>query len=178
MYRNKAIEYLSEISDQNLDNDILEVFKIAIEDMKITELCTKDIFENLERIEYTNKNGYKEIFSHYGHPAEYYERHYDREVTGRQYASMLRFKDNTIKCYDLRWKHAESVIDLMANEIGLDIETVGSLLYHLDSKDESLVVNAMRKYCDNSGDKVKLKKQIKELEKQVELLTGILKGAK
>jgi len=139
-----------------------------------------EIFENLTRTEYiVDSSGIKIPYSGFDRPSDYYNKIRNRSYTGDEYADMCRFKDKTTALYDKRWKSAKAVIDMIATEINIDPEKCGLYLYALiqtKSGFESPLVTEMRKWFDKSGDKVKLKKQIKDLEAQVDALRAVLKG--
>lgn len=139
-----------------------------------------EIFENLTRTEYiVDSSGIKIPYSDFDRPSDYYNKTRNRSYTGDEYADMCRFKDKTTALYDKRWKSAKAVIDMIATEINIDPEKCGLYLYALiqtKSGFESPLVTEMRKWFDKSGDKVKLKKQIKDLEAQVDALRAVLKG--
>jgi len=139
-----------------------------------------ELFENLTRTEYIiDPNGIKVPHSDFDRPDDYYDKLRDRTYTGDEYADMCAFKDKSIALFDRRWKSARAVIDLIATEINIDPERCGLYLYaQTQVKGElgSPLVDRLRDWFDKSGDKVKLKKQIKDLEAQVDALRAALRG--
>jgi len=118
-------------------------------------------------------------FSDFDRPSDYYNNLRNKTYTGDDYAGMCMFKDKSIALYDKRWQSARAVIDLIAKEIDIDTEKSGLYLYTLTQNRgefESPLVNKIREWFDKSGEKVKLKKRISELETQVNLLKNMLKG--
>jgi hypothetical protein len=142
----------------------------------------EEIFENTTRTEYViSPSGIKVPHSDFDRPVEYYDKLRGRTYTGDEFAEMCAFKDKTIALFDKRWKSAKAVIDFIAKEMGADPEKCGLCLYGLkqvNGEFESPLVNEMRNWFDKSGDKVKLKKRIKDLEAQVEALRAVLRGGK
>lgn len=136
----------------------------------------KDLFDDLMRTEYVVKNGYKMPFSVFDRPDEFYKRFAAHSYTGEDYARMLKLKDRNAAICDKRWKSAKAVIDCVAREVNIDPETCGLYLYGVDCDNSTPLVAEMRKWFDRSGDKVKLKKRIAELEAQVETLKALLQG--
>lgn len=139
-----------------------------------------NIFENLTRTEYVvTESGIKIPHSNFDRPKDYYDKLRDRTYSGDEYANMCAFKDKSTALFDKRWQSAKAVIDLVAAEINIDPENCGLYLYALDQtakgEFESPLVEEMRKWFDKSGDKVKLKKQIKDLEAQVDALRAALR---
>lgn len=139
-----------------------------------------EIFENLTKTEYViSDGGFKIPYSEFERQADYYDKFRCKTYTGDEYADMCRFKDKSTALFDKRWKSAKAVIDLIASEIGIDPENSVSCLYILSQKNgefESTLVNKIREWFDKSGEKVKLKKRISELEAQVNLLQSMLRG--
>lgn len=69
------------------------------------------------------------------------------------------------------------MIDLVACELGIEPDiTLYSLKQQSDGNFSSPLIDEMRKLFDKSGDKVKLKKRIRELEAQVDALRAVLRG--
>lgn len=139
-----------------------------------------ELFSGVTRTEYIiDECGLKIPYSDFDRPDEYYIDLLNRTYTGEQYADMCKFKDKTIALYDRRWKSAKEVIDLIAREIDIDPETSGLYLYgvmQVKGEFSSPLVERMRNWFDKSGDKVKLKKRITELEAQLEALRAAIKG--
>ncbi len=140
-----------------------------------------DIFENIEKTEYTiSESGIKVPYSDWDRPQEYYNKIEDRTYTTQEYINMCRLKDRNTALFDKRWKSAQAVIDLVAKEININPQTCGLMLYGVHQKPNgelyTPLAEEMRKWFDKSGDKVKLKKRITELEAQIEMLKNMLKG--
>lgn len=139
------------------------------------------LFENITRTEYTiSDGGFKIPHSDFDRASDYYNKLRGKTYTGDEYANMCSFKDKSTALYDKRWKSAKAVIDLVALEIGIDPNKTDLYLYALVQRRkgefESPLIECMRSWFDKSGDKVKLKKRISELEKQIDLLKSMLKG--
>jgi hypothetical protein len=107
--------------------------------------------------------------SEFDRPESYYE-DIDFPTIG-DYREMLRFKDRNTALYDVRWQTAKAVIDLMAETIGANLK--GELLYGLDYDERSPLVDKLVDYFDRSGDKVKMKKRIDELENENRVLRSL-----
>lgn len=110
-----------------------------------------------------------EFKSDFDRPAEYYEE-IQMPVIG-DYRDMLRFKDQSTARYDIRYQAAKAVIDLVADRIGL--QDKGHYLY-APSNGSSPLVEKLDEYFDRSGDKVKLKKRIEELEYENQVLRSLV----
>jgi hypothetical protein len=139
----------------------------------------EEIFENITKTVYViTDGGFKIPYSDFERKADYYDNMRQKTYTGDEYANMCMFKDKSTALYDKRWKSAKAVIDLIASEIGIDQEKSGLYLYALQQKNgefESPLVNKIREWFDKSGEKVKLKKRISELEEQVKMLQSMLR---
>ena len=137
-----------------------------------------DIFENVGRIEYTiSKSGFKVPHSDWDRDESYYEEHAIHDYTGEDFVRMCRFKDRSVALFDKRWKSAQAVIDLVAYELGIEPDiTLYGLIQQSNGDFSSPLIEAMRQWFDKSGDKVKLKKRIRELEAQVDALRAVLRG--
>jgi hypothetical protein len=138
------------------------------------------LFEDITRAEYTiDECGLKIPHSDFDRPPEYYDKLRARVYSGDEYADLCRFKDRNTALYDKRWKSAKAVIDLVASEVGIDPEQTDLHIYGLlqiRGEFRSPLIDRIRDWFDKSGDKVKLKKKITELEQQVDLLKAMLKG--
>jgi len=139
-----------------------------------------ELFENLTRTEYTvSKSGIKIPHSDFDRPANYYDAIRDKTYTGEKYIEMCRFKDSSIALYDRRWQSAKAVIDMIAREIDIEPETCGLCLYGLIQERgefSSPLVDKMRTWFDKSGDKVKMKRRIAELEAELGALRSAIRG--
>lgn len=139
-----------------------------------------DLFSGVTRTEYIiDECGLKIPYSDFDRPKEYYDDLCNRTFTSKQYAEMCALKDKLLTLYDRRWKLAKEVIDLIAREIDIDPEDTSHYLYgvmQVKGEFSSPLVERMRNWFDKSGDKVKLKKRITELEAQLEALRAAIKG--
>lgn len=142
----------------------------------------KNLFEDIGRTEYTVDDcGIKIPYSDFDRPKNYYDEMRKRGYTGDEYVTMCRFKDKGTALYDKRWQSAKAVIDLVAREVGIDPDDTDRYIYALcQGRDgfSSPLVDAMRFWFDRSGDKVKLKKRIKEMEAQLDALRSAIGGVK
>jgi hypothetical protein len=140
----------------------------------------KRLFADIMRTEYTiDECGIKVPYSDFDRPPEYYAELRKRTYTGDEYADMCMLKDRGTALYDKRWKSAKAVIDFIAKEIEIDPEGCGMYLYGLmQSRGEfsSPLVDKMRAWFDKSGDKVKMKRRIAELEAQLSALQAAIRG--
>lgn len=141
----------------------------------------KELFADIMRTEYTiDECGIKVPYSDFDRPPEYYAELRKRTYTGDEYADMCMFKDRGTALYDKRWKSAKAVIDLIAKEIDIDPWNCGLYIYALvQTRGEfiSPLVEKMRAWFDKSGDKVKLKRRITELEAQLFALRAAINGS-
>ena len=141
---------------------------------------TTALFDDITRTEYViDECGIKIPHSDFDRPADYYAWMREKNYTGDQYADMCVFKDKGTALFDKRWKSAKAVIDLIALEIDINPDECGEYIYALmQDKGEfrSPLVDKMRMWFDKSGDKVKLKRRIAELESQLNALRSAIKG--
>lgn len=110
-----------------------------------------------------------EFKSEYERPDEYYQK-IEMPTVG-DYREMLKFKDGSTALYDKRYQAAIAVIDLIADR--LDLQDKGHSLY-APLNGSSPLVEKLDDYFDRSGDKVKLKKRIDELETENAVLRSLV----
>lgn len=133
------------------------------------------------RTEYIiTEGGIRIPYSDFDRPKDYYADIRKKTYSGDEYADMCRFKDQSTAMFDKRWKAAKDVIDMIALEIGIDPRNTGEYLYgpyqERSGEFRSPIVEKMRMWFDKSGDKVKLKKRITELEAQLYALRAAIRG--
>jgi hypothetical protein len=107
--------------------------------------------------------------SEFDRPDEYYEK-IEMPVVG-DYRAMLNFKDKSTALFDKRWQAAKDVIDLAAERLGINPDD--HYLY-APINGKSILVEKIDDYFDRSGDKVKLKKRINELENENSVLRSLV----
>jgi hypothetical protein len=112
-----------------------------------------------------------EFVSDFDHPEDYYD---TLEISPDQWRGLCKLKDKTLALFDRRWHSAMEVIDLIARRIGIDPETSGLYLYGLIDG-ESPLAGKIDEYFDRSGDKVKLKRAIDDLERENAVLRSLIK---
>ena len=122
-------------------------------------------------MKHIDENGIPYFTSDFDRPESYYEGKTESHLMS--YAEMMRFKDQNTALYDKRWQAACEVIDLISSRVGVDADALGLNLYGLDSEGSPLV-NRLDDYFDRSGDKVKLKKRIDELENENRVLRSVI----
>jgi hypothetical protein len=133
------------------------------------------------------KDCQKEIFGDEPLVPEGKYKTYTEEAEGRDWESfdkaflitMLRVKSNTIDIFKARWLTARKTIENIARTVDVDPKTTGYEIY-LDGEDggSGFLCERIKSYFDTRGDKVKMKRQIEELEKEVEYLRRALRGAR
>ena len=111
----------------------------------------------------------QEITSSYEKPVGYYNKLEDVEFL----QNLCKLKDRNTALYDKRWQSAKEVIDRIARRIEIDPDTSGYFLYAICA-DESPLVTKLDDYFDRSGDKVKLKRRIDELERENSVLRSLV----
>ena len=89
-------------------------------------------------------------------------------------AMFCRMKDQSNNMFLQRVAAAQEVIDLLARKVGIDPEKCGLLLYTLDPDGSSPIADKMDEYFSRSGEKVKLKKRIDELENENRILRTLI----
>ena len=87
---------------------------------------------------------------------------------------ILRLKTKNNGLFMKRAEAARDVIDMIAKHIGIDPDNTGYWLYAPDSDGSSPIIEKMDNYFSRSGDKVKLKKRIDELETENAVLRSLL----
>lgn len=93
------------------------------------------------------------------------------DKTNKQLVQMLFSKTRLCKIFIQRWENAKEVIDLVAEQI--DMTESGRYIYStLDGK--SCLVDKLQEYFSRSGEKVKLKKRLDELEKENAVLRSLI----
>ncbi len=109
------------------------------------------------------------------YPSEIEQRDPSRyDFLGQSAATICMVKDRTAALFDKRCQAARDVIDLIARRVGIDPENTGFWLYALDADRSSPIVAKMDDYFSRSGDKVKLKKRIDELEQENSVLRSLI----
>ena len=139
------------------------------------------------------KDGYRHYLSDYTDIANRIKARKDEEPAN--IAEAYRFALTGQICayqaaalYDRRWQAACEVLDIVAAQIGVSSNDKGYTdtgrgYYGIDwdystKTASSVLADKISDYFDRSGDKVKLKKQISELEKENELLRKMLRDGK
>lgn len=89
-------------------------------------------------------------------------------------AALCRMKDRSNDMYYRRYQAAMDVIDLVAKQVNINPDNTGYWLYAPDCDGSSPIIRKMEEYFSRSGEKVKLKKRIDELEKENALLRSLL----
>ena len=90
-------------------------------------------------------------------------------------ASFCLMKDRSNDIYFRRYQAAKDVIDLIAERVNINPNDTGFWLYAPDYDDSSPILRKIDEYLSRSGEKVKLKKRIDELEKENAMLISLLK---
>ena len=110
-----------------------------------------------------------EFKSEYDRSDEYYQEM--QMPTVGDYRDLLKLKDRSTALYDKRYQAAIAVIDLIAERIGL--QDKGHYLY-APLNGSSPLVEKLDDYLDRSGDKVKMKRRIDELETENAVLRSLV----
>lgn len=118
----------------------------------------------------------EQILSRYTSALEHEDGYYEgKEITPEGWASICRLKDKNNALFDKRWQAAKGVIDIISARVGIDPDDTGYYLYSPDYNGSSPIVAKMDEYFSRSGDKVKLKKRIDELEEENRVLRSLLR---
>jgi len=125
------------------------------------------------------KEGYRVYHSDFNRPDDYYQNDKKDFPAVGELWEVLKFKDTNTAIYDMRWQAACEVIDIIAMCVGIDPETSGFNLYGVDwnykeQKANSRIADKITELLESSGDKVKLKKRVNELEKENEILRSLI----
>lgn len=89
-------------------------------------------------------------------------------------ADFCRMKDRSNDMFFRRYKAAQEVIDLIAEQVGIDPENTGFWLYAPDIDGTSPIVKRMEDWLSRSGEKAKLKRKLQELEQENTLLRSLI----
>lgn len=89
-------------------------------------------------------------------------------------ADFCRMKDRSNDMFFRRYKAAQEVIDLIAEQVGIDPENTGFWLYAPDIDGTSPIVKRMEDWLSRSGEKAKLKRKLQELEQENALLRSLI----
>lgn len=110
-----------------------------------------------------------------GYSSEFEQRDPARyDYLGLSAATLLRMKDVTMALFDKRYRAARDVIDIIARKIGINPEDTSYWLYAPDLDESSPLVDNLDYYLNHSGDKVLLKRRIKELEAENAVLRSLV----
>lgn len=85
-------------------------------------------------------------------------------------------KDYNLAQRDCRLASARAVIDDVAEVI--DWHDDGTSIYYMDYDDRSALGRKIAEWADRSGEKVKLKRRVQELERENAILRSVLGGDK
>lgn len=94
--------------------------------------------------------------------------------SGETLSALCRMKDRSNDIYYRRYQAARDVIDLVAKQVNIDPDNTSFWLYAPDCDGSSPIIKKIEEYFSRSGEKVKLKKRIDELEKENALLRSLL----
>lgn len=89
-------------------------------------------------------------------------------------ADFCRMKDRSNDIFFRRCKAAQEVIDIIAEQVGIDPENTGFWLYAPDIDGTSPIVKRMEDWLSRSGEKAKLKRKLQELEQENALLRSLI----
>lgn len=109
------------------------------------------------------------------YPSEIEQRDLSRyDYLGQDAAVLLLLKDRSLLLFDKRYRAAREVVDMIAKRIGIDPQNTSFWLYAPDLDGSSPILKKMDDYFSRSGDKVKLKKRIDELETENAILRSLI----
>lgn len=121
----------------------------------------------------TIENGIRGYCSDFDRPDSYYEKE------GVNWKDLAKLKDKSTAMYDKRWQAACEVIDIVALKVGIEPHKSEFSLYGVSWDSEtktasSPLADKIDEWFDKSGDKVKLKKRIAELENENNVLRSLV----
>lgn len=90
-------------------------------------------------------------------------------------ASFCRMKDRSNDLYFRRYQAAKEVIDMIAEQVGIDPDDTGFWLYAPDADGSSPILRRIEEWVSRSGDKARLKKKVQELEQENAILRSVFK---
>ena len=90
-------------------------------------------------------------------------------------ASFCRMKDRSNDLYFRRYQAAKEVIDMIAEQVGIDPDDTGFWLYAPDADGSSPILRRIEEWVSRSGDKAQLKKKVQELEQENAILRSVFK---
>lgn len=89
-------------------------------------------------------------------------------------AMFCRMKDRGIDMWCRRCQAAKDVIDLIAEEVGINPNKTDFWLYTTDADGGSPILNRIQGWVSRSGEKAQLKKRVQELETENAVLKSLL----
>ncbi|MCL2249113.1 MAG: hypothetical protein FWC13_07555 [Oscillospiraceae bacterium] len=146
----------------------------------MNDITNNSTVTHLEQTRIIDESGYRGYRSEFDRDNSYYEKFDGMETS--QVQEIIKFKDKNTALFDKRWQSACEVIDTIAEKIEIDPKTCGHHIYgikwnHETATASSDLADELDKYFNKSGEKVKLKKRISELEKENEILRTLARQA-
>ena len=167
-----AIDRLAAYEDTGLTPEEIKDFVQRWEQaVVIAGLCKQAGVDHLQELVKAEKDGRLVVL-----PAEGGETDAERygACSREGLETLCRMKDKTIVIFERRYTEARKVIDLIAEKIGIDPIDSGLWLYSLDADGSSAIAVKIDDYLSKSGEKVRLKKRVDELEKENSVLRSLL----
>lgn len=103
-----------------------------------------------------------------------YEHYANSGITIDGYAVICAMKDRTNARLNKQVQAAKDVINMIAEYVGINPKNTGYYLYAPDYDDSSPLLEKIDEYFSRSGDKVKMKKRIEELENENSVLRSLI----
>jgi hypothetical protein len=89
-------------------------------------------------------------------------------------AALCRLKDRSNDMFFKRYQAACEVIDIIAEQVGINPDNSGYWLYAPDYDDSSPILRRIEEWISRSGEKAQLKRRVQELEQENAILRTLI----
>lgn len=90
-------------------------------------------------------------------------------------AALCRLKDRSNDMFFKRYQAATEVIDMIAEQVGINPDNSGYWLYAPDYDDSSPILRRIEEWISRSGEKAQLKRRVQELEQENAILRTLIR---
>lgn len=90
-------------------------------------------------------------------------------------AKFCRMKDRSNDMFFRRYQGAQEVIDIIAEQVGINPKNSGFWLYTPEPDGTSPISKKIEEWVSRSGEKAKLKKRLQELEQENAILRSLIR---
>lgn len=89
-------------------------------------------------------------------------------------AALCRLKDRSNDMFFKRYQAACEVIDIIAEQVGINPDNSGYWLYAPDYDDSSPILRRIEEWISRGGEKAQLKRRVQELEQENAILRTLI----